>query len=307
MKINKPLFWNRFNFITFIFLPFSFFTIFFNFLKSLNRKKNFTIKSICVGNLYVGGTGKTPLVIKINEILKKKYKTALIKKKYNDQKDEQRILSKNGNLICLKYRDIALKIAERKNYQLAILDDGLQDKSINYNISIVCFNSSELAGNGLVLPAGPLRERMKSILNYDVAFLNGEKENKNFQKYLKTLNPNILIFRAKYKPKNLNSFKLHKNYLVFSGLGSHQEFEETLKKCNFKIREIIRFPDHYNYENSDIEKIKKLATKKKLQIVTSEKDYNRLSAINKKNIKYLKIELKINDEKKFKNFLISSL
>ena len=72
-------------------------------------------------------------------MLKYKFKTVFIKKKYTDQIDEQNILSKYGNLICLSFRDIALRIAERKKYQLAILDDGLQDKSLNYDISIACF------------------------------------------------------------------------------------------------------------------------------------------------------------------------
>ena len=158
MKVKRPIFWDSFNFISLLLLPFSLITIIFNFFKSLSPKKYFKIKTICVGNIYLGGTGKTPLVLKINDMLKYKFKTVFIKKKYIDQIDEQNILSKYGNLICLSFRDIALRIAERKKYQLAILDDGLQDKSLNYDISIACFNSSELVGNGLVLPAGPLRE-----------------------------------------------------------------------------------------------------------------------------------------------------
>ena len=203
MKVKRPIFWDSFNFISLLLLPFSLITIIFNFFKSLSLKKYFKIKTICVGNIYLGGTGKTPLVLKINDMLKYKFKTVLIKKKYIDQIDEQNILSKYGNLICLSFRDIALRIAEKKNYQLAILDDGLQDKSLNYDISIACFNSSELVGNGLVLPAGPLRERITNILNYDLAFLNGEKNNKSFEKTLMRLNPNLKIFRAKYTPRNV--------------------------------------------------------------------------------------------------------
>ena len=114
------------------------------------------------------------------------------------------------------------------------------------DISIVCFNSSELVGNGLVLPAGPLRERITNILNYDLAFLNGEKNNKSFEKTLKRLNPNLKIFRAKYSPRNLESFKFKNNFLVFSGIGNPLEFQQTLKKYNFKIKKIMTFPDHYN-------------------------------------------------------------
>ena len=233
MKVKRPIFWDSFNLISLLLLPFSLITIIFNFFKSLSPKKYFKIKTICVGNIYLGGTGKTPLVLKINDMLKYKFKTVFIKKKYIDQIDEQNILSKYGNLICLSFRDIALRIAEKKNYQLAILDDGLQDKSLNYDVSIACFNSSELVGNGLVLPAGPLRERITNILNYDLAFLNGEKNNKSFEKTLKRLNPNLKIFRAKYTARNLRSFKFKNNFLVFSGIGNPLEFIQTLKKYIF--------------------------------------------------------------------------
>ena len=236
MKVKRPIFWDSFNFISLLLLPFSLITIIFNFFKSLSPKKYFKIKTICVGNIYLGGTGKTPLVLKVNDMLKYKFKTVFIKKKYIDQIDEQNILSKYGNLICLSFRDIALRIAERKKYQLAILDDGLQDKSLNYDISIACFNSSELVGNGLVLPAGPLRERITNILNYDLVFLNGEKNNKSFEKNLKRLNPNLKIFRAKYSPKNLKSFKFKNDFLVFSGIGNPLEFQQTLRKYKFKIK-----------------------------------------------------------------------
>ncbi len=240
--MKRPIFWDSFNLISFILIPLSLLTIIYNFIKSFSSKKYFKIKTICVGNIYLGGTGKTPLVLKINKILKYKFKTVLIKKKYSNQIDEQNILSKYGKLICSNFRDIALKIAQQKKYQIAILDDGLQEKSLNYDISIACFNSSDLIGNGLVIPAGPLRERISKIMDYDIAFLNGEKKNKNFEKYLRKLNPNLKIFRAKYTSKNIKDFKLKDNFLMFSGIGNPLEFEKTLKKYNFKIKKKNNFP-----------------------------------------------------------------
>ena len=103
MKIKKPLFWDNYNLVSLSLIPLSFIVIFFNFIKTLSFKKNFKIKTICVGNIYLGGTGKTPLALKINDILKYKFKTVFIKKNYPDQIDEQNILSKYGKLICLKY------------------------------------------------------------------------------------------------------------------------------------------------------------------------------------------------------------
>ena len=134
-----------------------------------------------------------------------------------------------------------------------------------------------------------------------------KKKNINFEKYLRELNPNLRIFRAKYIPKNIKSFKLKDNFLMFSGIGNPIEFEKTLKKYKFKIKKKITFPDHYKYKNSDIKNIYKIAKSNKLKIVTSEKDYNRLSHIHRKNIQYLKIELKVENEMKLKNFLIKRI
>ena len=307
MKFNRPLFWNEINLISILLYPLSLITFLVNCIKKISHKRNFKIKSICVGNLYVGGTGKTPLSIKINNILKKKYKTVFIKKKYSDQLDEQNILKSYGSLICTKHRDVALKIAEKKKYEVAILDDGLQEKSLNYKITIACFNSSNGVGNGLLIPAGPLREVVSEIKNYDAVFLNGEKSNKKLSKNLKKLNHNLKIFEAKYIPTNLRSFNLKKNFLFFCGLGNPSEFETTLKKYKFKIKEKLIYPDHYNFTESDIFYLKKLAEKKKLNIITTEKDYLRLNKKNRKNIKFLKIDLNIKNLQNFSKFLFETL
>ena len=307
MKVNKPLFWNKINWISVLLYPLSLITFLINIIKKISHKKNYKIKSICIGNLYVGGTGKTPLSIKINNILKKKYKTVFIKKNYFDQIDEQNILKLYGNLICKKNRDVALKIAEKKKYDVAILDDGLQEKSLNYNISVACFNSSDGIGNGLLIPSGPLREVLSEIKNYDAIFINGEKSNKKLSKYLKKINNNIKIFEAKYVPTNLKSFDLKKNFLFFCGLGNPLEFQRTLKKYKFKIKEKFIYPDHYNFTNSDIINLKKLAKKKKLNIITTEKDFLRLNKKNRKNVNFLKIDLNIEKLQNFSKFLFERL
>ena len=307
MKVNKPLFWNKINWISVLLYPLSLITFLINIIKKISHKKNYKIKSICIGNLYVGGTGKTPLSIKINNILKKKYKTVFIKKKYSNQTDEQNILNSYGNLICTTYRDTALKIGQKKKYNVAILDDGLQEKKIHYDISVVCFNSSDGIGNGMLIPAGPLREAISEIKNYDIVFLNGEKSNKKLKKYLKKINNKLKIFEGKYVPTNLASFNLKNNFLFFCGLGNPSEFERTLKKYKFKIKEKLIYPDHYNFTQSDIFNLKKLAKKRKLNIITTEKDYLRLNKRNRNNINFLKIDLNIKNLKNFSKFLFERL
>ena len=88
MNLKKPEFWLKKNLISLVLLPLTIVTYLINSFKKFSNKKIFKIKSICIGNIYVGGTGKTTLTILVNQILKKKFKTVFIKKKYNNQIDE---------------------------------------------------------------------------------------------------------------------------------------------------------------------------------------------------------------------------
>ena len=92
-------------------------------------------------------------------------KEDVVKKFYIDQKDEQLLISSKTNLITKKHRIDCINAAISKNFKYAIFDDGLQDKSINYDLKICCFNSDNWIGNGYVLPAGPLREKISSLKN----------------------------------------------------------------------------------------------------------------------------------------------
>jgi len=303
MQIKKPLFWNEKNIISFLLYPFTLITFLINFVKKFSNKKKYNLKTICVGNIYIGGTGKTPLTIEINKILKKKFKTIFVKKKYFNQLDEQNILKSNGKLICYNDRNLCLEVAKSKKYNLAILDDGLQDKSISYDISIACFNSSSGIGNGFLLPAGPLRENISILNSYDAIFLNGENKNKKLYSNLKKKCPKTKIYNANYYPVNIKKFNMKKNFLVFCGIGNPNEFLKTLKKYKFKIKEKFIFPDHFNFSNEQINKIKQVAKIKKLDIITTEKDYLRLNNKNRKNIEFLKVILKIQDVQNFSKFL----
>lgn len=305
MNLKKPDFWNKKNLLAYIFLPLTLITYTINFFKKFSHKKKFSIKTICVGNIFIGGTGKTSLAIAINKILKKKFKTVFIKKKYINQKDEISLLKKTGKVISNKNRLKSLELAEKKNYDFALLDDGLQQKNIKYDLKIVCFNSSEFMGNGFVLPAGPLRESIDKLNNYDLVFLNGNKKFSKIYKNLKNINKNIKIFRGKYEPQNLNKINKKKNYLMFCGIGNPKEFENTLFEYKIKIKKKFIFADHYKLKNKEVILIKKTAEKNNLDIITTEKDYFRLNSKQRKNINFLKIELKINKLNELKKILFN--
>jgi tetraacyldisaccharide 4'-kinase len=307
MKFVKPLFWKSKNIISIILYPLSLIVLIINELKELNLKKKFLIKTICVGNTYLGGTGKTSLAIEIQSLVKKKFKTVFIKKNYTNQLDEINLLKTKGALISKDSREEALYLASKKKYELAILDDGLQQKNIDYDLKIICFNTEDELGNNYLLPAGPLREGISKIKNYDIAFINGEKKNKNLYLKLKSINKELQIFEGKYKPLNLKKFNLKKKYLMFCGIGNPHEFEKTLVKNKFLIKEKIIFPDHYKIPNEILNNLKLKAKNENLSLITTEKDFFRLSKSQRKNIKFLNIRLEIKDIKKFKKLLISKL
>ena len=301
MKVIKPLYLNDKNLISYLLTPFTIFTLLINFSKNFLIRKKYKIKTICVGNIYIGGTGKTSLCIQINKILKDKFKTVFIKKRYLDQLDERKMLQSHGEIISDENRVVSVDKAQVKKFNVAILDDGLQDKKIDYDVSIACFNTTYGIGNGYLLPAGPLREKLEVIKKYSAIFLVGEKKNVKLSSKLRKFNDKI--FYSKYVPINIKKFNRKKSYLYFCGIGNPEEFENTLNKYKFKISKKLIFPDHHNYTNKDLQKIKKIASKNKLEIITTEKDYKRLKNNNKKNIKYLEVELQIENLKMFSNFL----
>ncbi len=303
MKLKKPKFWDykKPNTYAYLLYPLSFLINLINQLKINPTKKKFKIKTICVGNFYVGGTGKTSLSIKIKEILnKKKIKSCFIKKKYSDQTDEQNILKSKGDVFLDKKRSEALQKAEDANYDVAILDDGLQDKSIKYDVSIVCFNNINWIGNGMTIPSGPLRESLENIKNFEHIFLNGNLENLEFlKKEIHKINSKVNIHVGKYEATNIDEFDKNSNYFVFSGIGNHQTFVSMLKNYSLKIIKDLEFADHYQYSNEDINKIIDDAKSLSCKIITTEKDYFRLKDKDFNEIKYIRSNLKILNEEEF--------
>lgn len=305
MNFKKPKFWDykKPNFISYLLTPFSFLLILLNSLKSLisSSTKYSKIKTICVGNIYLGGTGKTSLTLKINDILKdKKIKSCFIKKDYKDQIDEQKILENSGKLIKATKRKIAIEQAINEGYEIAIFDDGLQDLSINYDLCFVCFNNINWIGNGLSIPSGPLRENLSNLKKYKHVFLNGNLENlENIKKEILKINSEINIYVGKYIPKNINEFNIKDKYLAFSGIGNHKTFVSMLKSYNFNIIKEIEFPDHFKYSRKDIEKIILESKNFGCKIITTEKDFLRLQPISYNEINFIKSELEIQNEQDF--------
>ena len=310
MNLKKPKFWDQKNpgILAYLLLPISIIINLLNLLQKKSKLKNLKIKTICVGNIYIGGTGKTSLCINISKILNKEnIKSCFVKKFYSNQVDEQKLLENHGRLFLKKQRLNALNDAVKEGYKIAIMDDGLQDVSIDYDLKFVCFNNINWIGNGLTIPSGPLREKITRLKDYQNVFLNGNLENiENIKKTILKINSKINIHIGKYQALNIEEFDKKYNFIIFSGIGNHQTFVSMIKNYGLKVYKDIEFPDHYKYSNNDINKILKLANNNNCKVITTEKDYLRLNKIQKNQIKFIKSELKIIDERKLINTILEA-
>ena len=313
MNFKKPKFWDlsKPNFISYILFPLTLIIRINNFfLDNLSLSKNKNIKTICIGNIYLGGTGKTPTTIKLYNIIKRLgFNVVTAKKFYKNEEDEQIILKEKTNLISEKTRNKIINSAIKKNFDLIVFDDGLQDKKVNYDIKFVCFNSDEWIGNGQLIPSGPLREKLNSLKKYDGVFIKGNDLiiSKTISKIIKKINPEIKIYFTNYNVMNLDNFDLTKKYLLFSGIGSPKNFKNLLIKENFKIDFEMVFPDHYSYKISDILNILGNAKNLDARIITTKKDYVKIPNKFKDQIDFLEVELNINEDKDLINFIKKKL
>ena len=309
MKFFKPKFWdnNKISPFSILLLPITLLIKLFNFIKRIFIKTHhFSKPVICVGNIYLGGTGKTPLCIELFSILKSLNKNpSFIRKKYRSFEDEVILLKQFGRVYESKKRIDAVKNAIQNKSDVLILDDGFQDFSIKKDLSIICFNEKQWIGNGFVMPAGPLREELSSLLRAQCVIINGKK-NVNIEKKILEQNSKIKIFYTLYRTKNIDEFK-DKKILAFSGIGNHGNFVDLLKDNKINIVEEMHFPDHYNYSDKDLENLIDKAKKNDAILLTTEKDYLRINENYKKNIKYLKIKSEIENQeeliREIKNFI----
>lgn len=306
--MKQPYFWKSRSFINYLLLPFSLI-----FIIAVHIRKQFTasykplIPVICIGNATAGGAGKTPTAIAIAEFLKEKeYKIAFLSKGYGgtlygpvivDEKkhnatecgDEPLLLSKIAPVIIAKDRKSGIKLAETFDIDFIIMDDGLQNPYIKKDINILVIDGESAFGNGMLIPAGPMRETLNSALKKaNAAILIGNDKMAISHKLTQVpLIKADIIAKANVQEGG---------YLAFAGLAFPDKFFSTLKKCGYLVIKQIGFPDHYQYSISDIHKIKKLAESMSCRVITTEKDFVRLNDVQQKNIETLPITLNIHDK-----------
>ena len=276
------------------------------FLKDKNKSYKSEIPIIVVGNLTIGGTGKTPLVKYIaTELINRGYKPGIVSRGYGgkfketlkvdentsvkETGDEAQILAKlNIPFYIDKNRVRAVdKINKNHDCDVIISDDGLQHYKMKRNIEIAVIDGKRRFGNKLTFPAGPLRESIKRLDSVDFIVNNtGPTEEKEF---LMNISPSEFVHLKSGKSYKIDEWPMHNQVHAVAGLGNPGRFFDLLGKLGF---DIIRhpFPDHHNFLSSDIFYLDHLP------IVMTEKDASKCKDFDNNKIWYLKIDADVNNK-----------
>ena len=312
--MKTPKFWYSKNSIISILLrPISFLWV----LGSILRKKksyNFNnIKIIKVGNVVAGGSGKTPTVVSIvKKLANSKYQVHIISRgykgsikkstlvntdihSYKEVGDESVILSKIAPTWIGNNRIESIKNAQKMGAKIVVLDDGIQDTSIKGDLNLLVFNGLQGLGNGKIIPAGPLREKLSdSIKKCHLSIIIDEDIN-NIANKLNNLLP-IIKAKINIESEYLNNFK-NKNVVAFCGLGFPEKFFKTIKEIGCNIRYKKSFPDHYQYKEKDLKELIDIAIKYNSLLITTEKDHIKILKKYRNRIYYFPITVDfINDK-----------
>ena len=291
------------------------FSLLFSYLTSRRRRKFLKNKSksyesetpiIVVGNLTIGGTGKTPLVKYIaTELINRGFKPGIVSRGYGgkfketlkvdentsvkETGDEAQILSKlNIPFYIDKNRVRAVdQINKNHDCDVIISDDGLQHYKMERDIEIAVIDGKRRFGNKLTFPAGPLRESIKRLDSVDFIVNNtGPTEEKEF---LMNISPSEFVHLKSGKSYKIDEWPMHNQVHAVAGLGNPGRFFDLLGKLGF---DIIRhpFPDHHNFHSSDIFYLDHLP------IVMTEKDASKCKDFDNNKIWYLKIDADVNNK-----------
>lgn len=276
-------FWKQKGIFNYLLLPFSIiYYIIFLVKKFLTIQNSVDAYVICIGNLTVGGSGKTPLAAGLaKQMIAQNKKVAFILRGYkgslsskhpvkvnsNEHKsfevgDEPLLLSKIAPTYISKNRYAAAQMATNDGAEVIIMDDGLQNFSLKKDLIIITVDDYKF-GNGMLLPAGPLREPKSHLKEADViANYTNSKLAITDQKELK-LSTEI---------SNLSKLKTHQ-YLAFCGIGNPIKFHKLLIQNKINLVNFFSFNDHHSYTNEEIENLIKTAKSYDARLLTTSKDF----------------------------------
>jgi tetraacyldisaccharide 4'-kinase len=298
-----------------------------------SRRRALSARTVSVGNITLGGTGKTPLVISIaEEASRRGLRVCILTRGYGSKGPESAIVSTGtGPLIDWEEAgDEPYMMAERLkrvwivkdrnryrgslvagDMDLFILDDGFQHWPVERDLDIITMDAATPFGKGRLFPLGNLREPVKELRRADmVVFTNAEMENPAHEEQIRAHSPDVKFFYARYrvlglvppegKMISLDEISDRRAYAV-SAIGSNRKFLDTLSKEGISVSGETSFRDHHSYSLADMEKVLRRAERASSDIiVTTEKDLVRMRRFLDDEFPLpvfaLRVELEVRDE-----------
>lgn len=271
--------------------------------KFIARPAQASVPVISVGNVVLGGAGKTPVTIAIAQtLIRLGYNPHIISRgyggslkgpirvnpevhQYTDVGDEPLLLSKVAPTWVSKHRLKAVPEAIQDGADILILDDAHQNYSLKKDLSFMVVNGSQSFGNGHVFPAGPLRQSIQSGLKETTAIIFIGNENDPLPEEFK--NVSCPIIRAQIVPSTSKPSPV----IGFAGIGYPEKFRQTLIEAGYTIKAFVPFPDHYPYKEEDLRKLRMRARVERATLITTEKDAMRIPQGLRGEIEILSIGL----------------
>ena len=259
------------------------------------------IPVICVGNINLGGTGKTPTVIALVEMLKTMGHTpAVVSRGYGGSfegpvkvtpshkshqvGDEPILLSAFSDVWISKNRLLGAKAAENEGADVLILDDGLQNAALHYDLTLTVVDAKIAFGNGAVFPAGPLREPIsKGLSRSDLVMSIGGQ--------IELEHPAVIT--GLLEPVDMGMDWSDAHVIAFAGIGRPQKFFSTLKKLGATLVNTHAFDDHQPFNDTILARLEREAFTKNAILVTTEKDAVRLPEEWRYHVMSLPVRLKL--------------
>jgi len=285
---------------------------------------------ICIGNFTAGGAGKTPTALAVARILDAAGESpAFLSRGYggslpgpvqvrtpehtaSDVGDEPILLSKSARTIVSRDRPAGARLAYESGATVVVMDDGLQNPSLIKDCAIAVVDGATGIGNGLPLPAGPLRASMDvQWPAIDAVLIVGDGEpGRTIAEEAGRRDKRV--FEARLEPPLEVAQSLDgKKVLAFAGIGRPGKFFETLRSCGAILEAAHSFPDHHRYTAADLTALQQEAEARGLVAVTTEKDLARIAAVRDTgpwpNLMVLPVRLRIDNEAGLRNLLLRSI
>lgn len=287
--MKQPTFWYRYSLLSYLLYPLGLIYDMIGkmrqaWVKPLRLEKD---KVICVGNVSVGGNGKTPVALEIATLVQEQLgkKVVFLNHGYKSQvqnvfvepkknytlPDEAYILANYAPTVVAKDRRQGALIAQNVPHDCLIMDDGLQNPSLHKDFNIVVVDGKMGFGNKMVMPAGPLREELNAALKKAQLVVCVGYDYWGVKKYVHENISNLVCFDGQFVPSQDDLEILQdKKICAFAGIAHNQKFFDMLRNLRLNVAHTVEFPDHYAYTHFDLEQL--IRQTHDMVLVTTEKD-----------------------------------